>query len=195
MSSTRLPLKRVFGLSILLSALLLTSCSITDINTIKPTATYGPPKSFQIPPIEFTSASWETIAFPGSGIGTYAYAVTPNDPTVLYACTSDPASSAQILFWSTHDTGQHWSRLAFPNVNGDGCTITVDPQNGQTIAVQIRTTNQSNANGQSYYGLSIDGGTSWKYLVYTPEIPAKNMSYRFSQIVLDHAHIYIYTSF
>ncbi len=109
------------------------------------------------------------------------YIPAPNDPQTLYACSAGQADSkgyledGPLIFWYSHDSGQHWSSVPIPRTQAASCYVTVAPDAPQHIGLMsqylglIRA--QDVACSQLAAFLSADGGAHWHTVPSLPDAP------------------------
>jgi len=179
-------LKSVSGLLIVVGSLMLGGCGSAGIAA----QTAQPTQSMQLP-----AARWQALAPPRSDLALLGYAVSPVDPTTIYACTSNGNSQNPITLWRTEDAAQHWSALHLPTASGTDCEIAIAPTQPQRIAVLLTNPDANTRpcdTGVLY--LSNDGGKSWQYVPYTSIAPEGAQTV-FCQITATTHYLFLTYSF
>jgi photosystem II stability/assembly factor-like uncharacterized protein len=178
------------GLFIIVGSLLLAGCGSPGR---APTLTL----STQTSRPGLAPSTWQSILLPGSNLELLGYAVSPLDPTTIYACTSDGSSSTQnpIALWYTQNAGQHWSSLNLPPVPGTGCQIALVPAQPQHIVVLVTNPGENShpCDKDTLY-LSNDGGNSWQHVLYSSIAP-EGAQTAFCQISVSSHYLYFSYSF
>ena len=132
-----------------------------------------------------------TLALPNPDV--HWYIPAPNDPQTLYGCSAAQTTATggqqvgPLVFWYSHDAGQHWSSVRLPATKDAYCSVIVAPDASGRLILQ----------GQLYSGCtnvdafqSKDGGATWYAIPTLPDAPAPDNSCGFS-LWLSARHLYL----
>lgn len=149
----------------------------------------------QKPTAQVLFSRWEAISLPNTENGSIlSYAVSPDNPDLLYVCSNDLSKNGRILLWSSSDAGKHWSQLPFPATIGSDCTMSIDPAHSQFMAIDVVAySGKQRACDQDNVYQSNDGGKSWQHISHKSIAPA-NGAYGFCILQAAAPYIYLWTT-
>ncbi len=117
--------------------------------------------------------SWKNISdgYFGGSIG--AVAVSESDPNIIYVGTGEETVRGNVSpgyggFWKSYDAGKTWKKL---NLNIDQVQIgriRINPKNSNIVFIAVIGDLFKNSKERGIYK-SIDGGKSWKKVLYVNE--------------------------
>ena len=117
--------------------------------------------------------SWKNISdgYFGGSIG--AVAVSESDTNIIYVGTGEETVRGNVSpgyggFWKSYDAGKTWKKL---NLNIDQVQIgriRIDPKNSNIVFIAVIGDLFKNSKERGIYK-SIDGGKSWKKVLYVNE--------------------------
>ncbi len=132
---------------------------------------------------------------------------TPNDPNTWYSCsaaTTDAKGNEEdgpLIFWYTHDAGQHWLSVRVPGTTATYCSVLVAPYDPQRLSLVSQRMGQMSqqAIGCSQFTayLSADGGAHWQVVPSLPEAPIQSNRFNFCSLSLSPArhHLYLFYNY
>jgi hypothetical protein len=183
MRSVWLLLRCTSGLAMIFCSLILASCTPSSPPAIK---TVTPQ------PTQITTTGWATISLPSESL--LSYAVSPSDPTTIYACTGS-SNPGQIVLWHGSDAGQKWAKVILSDTTGTNCSISIDPYQSSRVAVLItNNADKQRPCDRDILYVSNDSGTTWRHIPHTSIAPpAKDIDY--CQITVVERHLYWWYSY
>jgi hypothetical protein len=204
MPRARLCLTRRLHLVCLLLVALVAGCGLSS-GQIRPTATV-----VAQPPARLAGSMWERISLLLPSDQVQGFAVSPRDPSTLFACTAtlpppapdDPFAPAQpatlqpFALWRSTDAGAHWSQFAPLDARGTTCALSIAPDDPRRVTFQVSPYFAPGEQlcGQDSFYLSTDGGASWRPLPHHSIAPA-SVAYGWCDLHATAHHLFLAYSF
>ena len=126
-----------------------------------------------------------------------SYIPTPGDPNTFYGCSGLQTTATggkqvgPLIFWFTHDAGEHWTSIRLPGTRVTYCDVTFASDTSGRLILQ----------GQFYGGctdimayISADGGVTWQAIPSFPAAPPPDADCGFSALPSGR-HIYFYYNY
>lgn len=131
----------------------------------------------------------------------------PNDPNTFYTCSASQTDAdgnnedGPLIFWYTHDTGQHWSSVRVPGTTATYCSLIGAPDDPQRMSLVSQRLGQLNAqaigcSGYTAY-MSDDSGAHWRLVPSLPDAPIQSDRFNYCTLSLSPArhHLYLYYNY
>lgn len=109
------------------------------------------------------------------------YTPAPNDPLTFYSCsaahitTSGSWEDGPLIFWYSHDAGEHWSSATIPQTSASSCYVSVATDAPQRLSLLSQhadaiPTQDTSCSPLTAF-LSLDGGSHWHAVPSLPDAP------------------------
>lgn len=192
--------KQLIGLFLMLYLLFIAGCTSAPLNRQTTSLTQRVSPIIRQTPrqLQLTSSAWESIPLPVTDMHLLSSTISPDDPAVIYACSSTsrtPGVAGSLALWGTHDAGQHWSALTFPAATGTGCSISLAPALPQRIVVLVNNVcGHQPSCRQSMMYVSSDSGDHWLPISLASVIP-QGVAIQQSWTIVTARHLYLWCAY